>query len=64
MVEIPAAFEKLLKKKRLMQFFGGIELHASKKYWRWISEARKKEARMKRLAAVVAILKKGVRTPE
>ena len=62
-VEIPVALEKLLKKEGLMPFFEGLSFTHRKEYCWWLSKAKKEETRMKRLAAAMAILKKGVLTP-
>ena len=62
-VEIPAAFEKLLKREGLLLFFERLSFTNRREYCRWVSEAKKEETRVKRLEAAVVMLKKGVRTP-
>jgi hypothetical protein len=62
-LEIPAAFEKLLKKEGLLPFFEGLSFIDRKEYSRWVSEAKKEETRAKRLAKAVEMLRMGVRTP-
>jgi hypothetical protein len=54
-VEIPVAFEKLLKKE-------GLSFTHRKEYCRWISNVKKEKTPMTRLTAAVAVLKGSVRT--
>jgi hypothetical protein len=62
-VEVPAQFEKLLKKEGLLPVFKKLSYTHRKEYCRWISEAKKEETRLKRLERAILMLKKGVRTP-
>ena len=62
-VEVPAQFEKLLKKEGLAPVFKKLSYTHRKEYCRWISEAKKEETRLKRLERAILMLKKGVRTP-
>lgn len=62
-VEVPAQFEKLMKKERLLPFFEKLSYTHRKEYCRWITEAKKEETRSKRLEKAIEMLKKGVRTP-
>ncbi|HEV8132911.1 MAG TPA: YdeI/OmpD-associated family protein [Acidobacteriota bacterium] len=62
-VEVPAQFEKLMKKERLLQFFEKLSYTHRKEYCRWITEAKKEETRSKRLEKAIEMLKKGVSTP-
>jgi hypothetical protein len=62
-VEVPAQFEKLMKKEGLLPVFEKLSYSHRKEYCRWISEAKKEETRMKRLRKAVAMLSKGVSTP-
>jgi hypothetical protein len=62
-VEIPAAFEKLLKKEGLLSAFQELSYTHRKEYCRWITEAKKEETRLARLAKAIEMLKKGIKTP-
>jgi hypothetical protein len=62
-VELPAPFEKLLKKEKLLPVFNALSYTHRKEYYRWITEAKKEETRAKRLEKAVEMLKKGVKTP-
>jgi hypothetical protein len=62
-VEVPAEFEKLLKKAKLWAAFEKLSYTHRKEYCRWISEAKREETRQNRLAKAVAMLEKGVKTP-
>jgi hypothetical protein len=62
-VEVPAQFEKLMKKEGLLAVFEKLSYSHRKEYCRWISEAKKEETRMKRLRKAVELLSKGVSTP-
>src|ERR1700676_2844349 len=62
-VEVPAQFEKLIKKEGLLPVFEKLSYTHRKEYCRWIAEAKKEETRLKRLEKAIEMLKKGVRTP-
>jgi hypothetical protein len=62
-VEVPAPFEKLMKKEGLLPVFEKLSYTHRKEYCRWISEAKKEETRLKRLEKAIEMLKRGVRTP-
>ncbi len=62
-VEVPVAFEKLMKKEGLQPFFDGLSFTHRKEYCRWITEAKKEETRLKRLEKAIEMLRRGVRTP-
>lgn len=62
-VEIPAAFENVMKKEGLLPVFKKLSYTHRKEYCRWIAEAKKEETRLKRLEKAIAMLKKGVSTP-
>ena len=62
-VEVPAQFEKLIKKEGLAPVFKKLSYTHRKEYCRWITEAKKEETRLKRLQRAIEMLKKGVRTP-
>ncbi len=62
-VEVPASFEKLLKKEGLLLLFNSLSFTHRKEYCCWIAEAKKEETRVRRLEKAVEMLRKGVRTP-
>jgi len=62
-LEVPAAFEKLMKEEGLFPFFEGLSFTHRKEYCRWVAEAKKEETRLKRLERAVEMLRKGLRTP-
>ena len=62
-VEVPAPFEKLMKKEGLLPVFKKLSYTHRKEYYRWITEAKKEETRLKRLEKAIEMLKKGVSTP-
>ncbi len=62
-LEVPAPFEKLLKKEGLLPFFEKLSYTHRKEYCRWITGAKKEETRLRRLEKAVEMLGKGVRTP-
>jgi Bacteriocin-protection, YdeI or OmpD-Associated/Domain of unknown function (DUF1905) len=62
-VEVPAQFEKLIKKEGLLPVFEKLSYTHRKEYCRWITDAKKEETRLKRLGKAIEMLKKGIRTP-
>jgi hypothetical protein len=62
-LEVPAPFEKLMKKEGLLPFFETLSYTHRKEYCRWIIEAKKEETRSKRLDKAIEMLKQGVKTP-
>ena len=62
-LEVPALFEKLMKKEGLLPFFEKLSYTHRKEYCRWITEAKKEETRSKRLERAVEMLKQKVKTP-
>ena len=62
-VEVPAEFEKLVKKEGLLPVFEKLSYTHRKEYCRWITEAKKQETRWKRLEKAIEMLKEGVSTP-
>ena len=62
-VEIPPAFQKLLKKEGLLRTFETLSYTHRKEYCRWITEAKKEETRFARLTKAIEMLKKGIKTP-
>ena len=63
-VEIPPAFEKLLKKEGLLPAFEKLSYTHRKEYCRWLTEAKREETRLARLEKAIAMLKKGINTPD
>jgi hypothetical protein len=62
-LEVPAPFERLMKKEGLLPFFETLSYTHRKEYCRWISEAKKEETRSKRLEKAIEMLKQKVKTP-
>jgi hypothetical protein len=62
-LEVPAPFEKLMKKEGVLKYFEALSYTHRKEYCRWITEAKKEETRLKRLEKAIAMLKTGVKTP-
>jgi Bacteriocin-protection, YdeI or OmpD-Associated/Domain of unknown function (DUF1905) len=62
-VELPPEFASLLREQGLLGVFQKLSYTHRKEYCRWITEAKKEETRLKRLAKAVEMLKKGVKTP-
>jgi len=62
-VEVPAQFEKLIKKESLLRVFEKLSYTHRKEYCRWITDAKKEETRLKRLGKAIEMLKKGISTP-
>ena len=62
-VEVPAQFEKLIKKEGLLPVFEKLSYTHRKEYCRWITGAKKEETRLKRLRKAIEMLKAGISTP-
>jgi hypothetical protein len=62
-LEVPAQFEKLMRKEGLLPVFEKLSYTHRKEYCRWITDAKKEETRLKRLEKAIEMLKKGVSTP-
>jgi Domain of unknown function (DUF1905)/Bacteriocin-protection, YdeI or OmpD-Associated len=62
-VEVPAEFKKSMKKEGLLPNFDKLSYTHRKEYCRWITEAKKKETRERRLQKAIEMLKNGVPTP-
>ena len=62
-VQLPAEFEKLMKKQGVLAAFEKLSYTHRKEYCRWIGEAKKEETRQARMKKSVLMLKKGVKTP-
>ena len=63
-VEVPAEFEKLLKKEKVWAAFDKLSYTHKKEYSRWITGAKREETRAARLARSVEMLRRGVKTPD
>ena len=63
-VEIPPAFEKLLQKEGLLPAFEKLSYTHRKEYCRWLTEVKREETRLARLEKAIAMLKKGINTPD
>jgi Domain of unknown function (DUF1905)/Bacteriocin-protection, YdeI or OmpD-Associated len=62
-VDVPPAFKTLMKKAGVLTFFEGLSYTHRKEYCRWITEAKKDETRVRRLAKAVEMLRDKVKTP-
>jgi Domain of unknown function (DUF1905)/Bacteriocin-protection, YdeI or OmpD-Associated len=62
-LEVPAPFERRLKREGLLPVFNGLSFTHRKEYCCWVAEAKKEQTRLKRLEKAVEMLRKGVRTP-
>ena len=63
-VEVPAPFQKALKRAGVMPVFKGLSYTHRKEYCRWITEAKKEETRIRRIEKAVEMLKNGITTPD
>jgi hypothetical protein len=63
-VEVPPAFEKVLKMEKVWLAFDKLSYSHKKEYIRWISGAKREETRANRLAKSVEMLRIGVKTPD
>jgi uncharacterized protein DUF1905/bacteriocin resistance YdeI/OmpD-like protein len=62
-IEVPAQFERLIKKEGLLPAFEKLSYTHRKEYCRWITDTKKEETRLKRLGKAIEMLKKGMSTP-
>jgi hypothetical protein len=62
-VDVPAEFEKLMKRAGLLPFFETLSYTHRKEYCRWITGAKREETRQMRLKKSIEMLAKGVKTP-
>jgi hypothetical protein len=62
-LEVPAEFERLMKKEGLLASFEKLSYTNRKEYCRWISDAKKEETRRMRLKKSIEMLRRGVKTP-
>ncbi len=63
-IELPAEFQKLLKKEKLLPVFEKLSYSHKREYCRWITEAKREETRANRLGKAVEMLRNGVKTPD
>jgi len=63
-VDIPVDFAALLEKEKLLPVFAKLSYTHRREYVRWITEAKKSETRNSRLTKSIAMLRKGVKTPD
>jgi Domain of unknown function (DUF1905)/Bacteriocin-protection, YdeI or OmpD-Associated len=62
-LEVPAAFNTLMKKEGVLAAFEKLSYTHRKEYCRWITEAKKEETRSARLSKSIDMLRKGIKTP-
>lgn len=62
-VEVPEDFRAAMEKAGVAIFFDSLSFTNQKEYCRWISEAKKPETRVRRLAQALDLLGNAVRTP-
>jgi hypothetical protein len=62
-LEVPAEFQKRMKKEGLLPFFEKLSYTHRKEYCRWLTEAKKEETRQARLVKAIEMLRKGIKTP-
>ena len=62
-VEVPDEFKRQMKEEGLLAGFEKLSYTHRKEYCRWITEAKKKETRLARMAKAVEMLRRGVKTP-
>jgi hypothetical protein len=62
-VDVPAEFERLMKREGLLAFFEKLSYTHRKEYCRWVTEAKREETRQMRLKKSIEMLNRGVKTP-
>jgi Bacteriocin-protection, YdeI or OmpD-Associated/Domain of unknown function (DUF1905) len=62
-VEVPPEFAKAMEADAVLATFEKLSYTHRKEYCRWITDAKKEETRQNRIAKAVAMLKRGVKTP-
>jgi uncharacterized protein YdeI (YjbR/CyaY-like superfamily) len=60
---VPAQFETLMTNAAGLPFFEKLSYTHRKEYCRWITEAKKEETRLQRLAKAIEMLRKKTKTP-
>jgi hypothetical protein len=63
-IEPSAEFKEAMVTEGVMQIFERLSDTHRREYCRWISDAKKEETRLRRVARAVDMLKKGVKTPD
>lgn len=63
-IEPPAEFKEAMVREGVMRIFDGLSNTHRKEYCRWITDAKKEETRVTRVARAIDMLKKGVKTPD
>ena len=63
-LEVPADFREAMQNQGVMPLFDRLSFTHRREYCRWITEAKKRETRMIRVEKAVALLTKGVKTPD
>jgi len=63
-VEIPAEFQKLLRKEKLLPVFEKLSYSHKREYCRWLTEAKREETRANRIVKALELLRSGVKTPD
>jgi hypothetical protein len=63
-VEVPAPFREALERHGMLAAFERLSFTHRREYCRWIAGAKREETRRKRLEQAVALLRKGIRTPD
>lgn len=62
-LEVPAEFQKRMKKEGVLPFFEGLSFTHRREYCKWISEAKKEETRARRVEKALEMLRGKVKTP-
>ena len=63
-VEAPPELLQAARANDVLEFFNGLSYTHRKEYCRWISDAKKEETRLNRVAKAIEMLKKKVKTPD
>ncbi len=63
-VEVPPVFQTVMEQEGVLPLFDRLSYTHRREYCRWITEAKKEETRSARMEKAVAMLKKGVKTPD
>jgi len=63
-IEVPAAFQEAMQRHRVRPIFDRLSFTHRKEYCRWISDAKKEETRVARIAKSIHLLQQGVKSPD
>ncbi len=63
-VDVPAEFEKLMKREKVWAVFDKLSYTHKKEYVRWIQEAKRDETRANRITKSLEMLRSGIKTPD